>query len=35
MDLENKDLEELFKLADKIGKKRYHKLTPQDFENYL
>ncbi len=35
MDLENKDLEQLFKLADKIGKKRYHRLTSQDFENYL
>ncbi|MFM7409059.1 MAG: HNH endonuclease [Cuspidothrix sp.] len=34
MDLENKDLGELFTLADKIGKKRYHKLTEQDFENY-
>lgn len=28
------DLEALFKQADKIGKKRYHKLTVQDFENY-
>jgi hypothetical protein len=27
-------LETLFKLADKIGKKRYHKLTKKDFENY-
>lgn len=27
-------LKELFKLADKIGKQRYHKLTHQDFENY-
>lgn len=34
MDLENKDLKELFKLADKVGKKRYHKLTHQDFEDY-
>jgi len=34
MDLENKDIRKLFKLADKIGKKRYHKLTEQDFENY-
>lgn len=28
------NLEQLFKLADKIGKKQYHKLTPQDFEDY-
>ena len=34
MNLENKDIGELFKIADKIGKKRYHKLTEQDFENY-
>ena len=34
-DLANKDLAELFKLADKIGKKRYHKLTSQDFQDYL
>jgi hypothetical protein len=34
MNLEEKTLEELFKLADKIGKKRYHKLTNQDFEDY-
>jgi len=34
MDLEDKNLEDLFKLADKIGKKRYHKLTQQDFEDY-
>lgn len=34
MDLENKKLEELFELADKIGKKRYHKLTEQDFADY-
>jgi len=27
-------LEELFALADKVGKKRYHKLTAQDFEDY-
>ncbi len=27
-------LDELFKLANKIGKKQYHKLTPEDFENY-
>ncbi len=34
MNLETKELEELFKLANKIGKKRYHRLTQQDFENY-
>ena len=34
MNLEDKKLEDLFKLADKIGKKRYHKLTDQDFEDY-
>lgn len=34
MDLEDKNLKELFKLADKVGKKRYHKLTTQDFEDY-
>ncbi|PSB11024.1 HNH endonuclease [Pleurocapsa sp. CCALA 161] len=34
MNLENKELKELFKLANKIGKKRYHKLTEEDFENY-
>lgn len=34
MSLEEKTLKELFALADKIGKKRYHKLTQQDFENY-
>lgn len=34
MDLEHKNLEDLFKLADKVGRKRYHKLTHQDFEDY-
>lgn len=34
MELEEKELNELFKIADKIGSKRYHKLTHQDFENY-
>ncbi|UKO96665.1 HNH endonuclease [Nostoc sp. UHCC 0870] len=34
MNLENKQLRELFALANKIGNKRYHKLTHQDFENY-
>lgn len=28
-------LEKLFKQADKVGKKRYHRLTTADFENYL
>lgn len=34
MDLEDKELKELFKLADEIGKRRYHKLTRQDLEDY-
>jgi hypothetical protein len=34
MDFEDKDLKELFELADDIGKRRYHKLTRQDFEDY-
>jgi hypothetical protein len=34
MNLQNKDIRELFKLADKIGKKRYNRLTEQDLENY-
>lgn len=34
MELENKKLKDLFELANKIGNKRYHKLTQQDFENY-
>jgi 5-methylcytosine-specific restriction endonuclease McrA len=34
MNSEENELEALFKLANKIGKKRYHQLTPQDFENY-
>lgn len=33
-DLAEKDLKGLFKLADKVGKRRYHKLTAQDFEHY-
>lgn len=33
MDFEDKDLKELFELADDIGKRRYHKLTRQDFED--
>lgn len=32
--MDEQSLEALFKQADKIGKKRYHKLTVQDFENY-
>ena len=34
MNLEDKELKELFKIANKIGKKRYHKLTQQDFDDY-
>lgn len=34
MYFENKELKDLFKLADEIGKRRYHKLTCQDFEDY-
>lgn len=34
MSLEDQDLESLFKQAITIGKKRYHKLTDQDFEDY-
>jgi 5-methylcytosine-specific restriction endonuclease McrA len=34
VNLENKELKELFELAIKIGSKRYHRLTSQDFENY-
>jgi 5-methylcytosine-specific restriction endonuclease McrA len=34
VNLEDKELKELFKLADKIGKKRYHKLTQQDLVDY-
>ncbi|MDZ8184041.1 MAG: HNH endonuclease signature motif containing protein [Nostoc sp. ChiSLP02] len=34
MNFPDKSLKELFDLANKIGNKRYHKLTPQDFENY-
>lgn len=35
MDLENKELSELFKLADTIGSCRYHRLTTQDLNDYL
>jgi 5-methylcytosine-specific restriction endonuclease McrA len=34
MNLEDKVLKELFELANTIGKKRYHRLTQQDFDNY-
>jgi rubredoxin len=34
VNIENKELQKLFELADRIGKKRYNKLTRQDFENY-
>ncbi|MBE9129414.1 MULTISPECIES: HNH endonuclease [unclassified Coleofasciculus] len=34
MNLHDKKLEDLFKLADKVGNRRYHKLTSQDFEDY-
>lgn len=34
MNLEDKNLESLFKQAAKIGSNRYHKLTSQDFEAY-
>lgn len=33
--LENKDLKTLFGLADQLGKKRYNRLTKQDFQDYL
>jgi HNH endonuclease len=35
MEFEEKELKKLFELADKIGRKRYHRLTQQDFEDYL
>lgn len=35
MDLENKELKDLFKLADKIGSRRYNRLTDQDLNDYL
>lgn len=34
MNLEEEELKELFRLANKIGGKRYHRLTEQDLENY-
>lgn len=33
-DFEDKNLKELFDLANKVGNKRYHKLTRQDFDDY-
>lgn len=30
----DKTLQELFKLANKVGNRRYHKLTQQDFDDY-
>jgi hypothetical protein len=33
-DLNSKSLKDLFARLDKLGKKRYHKLTSQDFESY-
>lgn len=34
MNLENRELQDLFKLADAIGKKRYNRLTQQDLADY-
>lgn len=34
MEKSSQTLEELFTLADRVGKKRYHRLTTQDFEDY-
>jgi hypothetical protein len=34
-DLTNSDIKELFQLADDIGNKHYHKLTPKDLQDYL
>ncbi|AFY73957.1 hypothetical protein Syn7502_01925 [Synechococcus sp. PCC 7502] len=34
MNPQDQDLKQLFALVDKIGKKRYHKLTEQDFDDY-
>jgi len=34
MNLEDKELKDLFQLADQIGNKRYHRLTNQDLEDY-
>lgn len=35
MNLENKDISRLFKLADRIGSRRYNRLTDRDLNNYL
>jgi 5-methylcytosine-specific restriction endonuclease McrA len=35
MNLEHKELKELFELSKKIGGKRYNKLTAEDLNNYL
>lgn len=32
--MEDQSLEELFRLANKVGKRRYHRLTAADFEDY-
>lgn len=34
MNFENKELKDLFELANRVGNKRYHRLTRQDFEDY-
>lgn len=34
MNLEDKELKDLFNLADEVGNKRYHRLTNQDLEDY-
>ncbi len=31
---EEQSLEQLFQQADELGKKQYHRLTPEDFEDY-
>ena len=35
MNLENQELKQLFKLANKIGSRRYHRLTAKDLNDYL
>lgn len=35
MGLADKELSELFKLADKVGSRRYHRLTAKDLNDYL
>ncbi|WNZ24615.1 HNH endonuclease [Leptolyngbya sp. NK1-12] len=34
MNLDDKSLQELFHLANRFGNRHYHRLTPQDFEDY-